>query len=287
MMAGRMQAIGVKTNNHPVLSPMVLIKSAGEMASAVAWRLYQAKIRRICMLDLENPLCVRREVAFCTALETGSAQVEKVQAIAACGREDIEAAWADQKIAVVRTGDWQPVTGFGPDIVIDAILAKRNLGTSRTDAPLVIALGPGFEVGNDCDLIIETNRGHNLGRILDSGCAEANTSIPGEIAGYTRERVLRAPAAGLFRTDLQIGDLVQKGQEVGRVDGHPVVSMIDGILRGLIRDQTHVRQGLKLGDVDPRGNREFCFTISDKARAISGSVLEAVMRYCNREGGRQ
>lgn len=271
-------------SHSPVLSPMVLIKSAGEMASAIACRLYRAGIRRICMLDLDNPLCVRREVSFCTALESGSAQVEEVHAIAASGREGIEAAWVDRKIAVVRTGDWPHVTGLAPDIVIDAILAKRNLGTSRTDAPLVIALGPGFEVGKDCDLIIETNRGHNLGRILDSGCAEANTSIPGDIAGYTRERVLRAPAAGVFQTDLQIGDLVQKGQEVGRVDGEPVVSMIDGILRGLIRNLTRVRQGLKLGDVDPRGEREFCFTISDKARAISGSVLEGVMRHCNRKG---
>lgn len=273
--------------NPAVLSPLVLIKSAGEMASAIAWRLYQARIRRICMLDLENPLCVRREVSFCTALESGSAQVEEVQAVAASGREDIEAAWADHKIAIVRTGDWPLVPGLAPDIVIDAILAKRNLGTSRTDAPLVIALGPGFEVGKDCDLIIETNRGHNLGRILESGCAEPNTSIPGDIAGYTKERVLRAPSAGLFLTELEIGDLVQKGDEVGRVDGHPVVSTIDGILRGLIRNGTQVRQGLKLGDVDPRGKREFCFTISDKARAISGSVLEGVMRYANGAGACQ
>lgn len=272
---------------HPaVLSPMVLIKSAGEMASAIAWRLHRAGIRRICMLDLERPLCVRREVSFCTALESGSARVEGVQAVAACGRADIDAAWADEKIAIVRTGDWPRVTGLAPDIVIDAILAKRNLGTRRSDAPLVIALGPGFEVGKDCDLVIETNRGHNLGRILESGCAEPNTSIPGDIAGYTKERVLRAPSAGVFQTGLEIGDLVQKGQQVGRVDGHPVVSTIDGILRGLIRDGTQVREGLKLGDVDPRGKREFCFTISDKARAISGSVLEGVMRHANGAGDR-
>lgn len=269
----------------PVLSPLVLIKSAGEMASAIAWRLYRANLRRICMLDLESPLCVRREVSFCTALESGCAEVEGVHAVAAVRREDIEAAWADGKVAVVRTGDW-PGTGLAPDVLVDAILAKRNLGTSRTEAPLVIALGPGFEVGVDCDLIIETNRGHNLGRILDSGRAEANTSIPGDIAGYTKERVLRAPAAGLFETERKINDFVQKGEVVGRVDGHPVVSAIDGILRGLIRAPIQVRTGLKLGDVDPRGKKEFCYTISDKARAISGSVLEAVMRSCNREGSR-
>ncbi len=278
-------AISGELMASPVVSPLLLIKGAGEMASAIAWRLYRANLRRICMLDLENPLCVRREVSFCTALESGSAVVERVHAVAAVRREDIEAAWADGKIAVVRTGDW-PGTGLAPDVVVDAILAKRNLGTSRTEAPLVIALGPGFEVGVDCDLIIETNRGHNLGRILDSGCAEANTSIPGDIAGYAKERVLRAPLAGIFKTDRKISDLVKVGDVVGRVDEHPVVSALDGILRGLIRGPIRVRQGLKLGDVDPRGKKEFCYTISDKARAISGSVLEAVMRRSNREGGR-
>lgn len=275
--------IGREDNPLAVLSPFVLIKSAGEMASAIAWRLYGANIRRICMLDLENPLCVRREVSFCTALESERAVVEGVEAIAAGGREEVEAAWQKQKIAVVRTADWQRMSGLEPDVVIDAILAKRNLGTRKEDAPLVIALGPGFEVGKDCHLIVETNRGHNLGRLLHSGCAEPNTSIPGDIAGYTRERVLRAPTAGVFTTDRNIGDPIRQDEVVGHVDGTPVVSQIDGMLRGLIRSGTQVRDGLKLGDVDPRGKKEFCYTISDKARAISGSTLEGVMRYCNRE----
>lgn len=263
------------------VSPFILVKGAGEMASAVAWRLYMANMRRICMLDLDDPLCVRRQVSFCTALETGTAIVEGVRAVAARDRTEIEAAWEAHAIAVVRVSDRGSIDRPAPDVVIDAILAKRNLGTRQDEAQLVIALGPGFTAGADCHLVIETNRGHDLGRIITSGSAEPNTGIPGDIAGHTGERVLRAPVTGRFQSQRAIGDSVRRNDVVGQVAGHPVPARLDGMLRGLIRSGTAVTAGLKLGDIDPRGKREHCDTISDKARAIAGAVLEGVMRYCN------
>lgn len=254
------------------------------MASAVAWRLYMANMRHICMLDLDQPLCVRRQVSFCTALESGAAVVEGVSAVAARDRSEIAAAWETQAIAVVRISDRERIGGAAPDVVIDAILAKRNLGTSKDEGRLVIALGPGYSAGTDCHLVIETNRGHDLGRIIACGSAEPNTGIPGEIAGHTDERVLRAPAEGAFQSQRAIGDMVRRNDIVGHVAGHPVAARLDGMLRGLIRSGTAVTAGLKLGDIDPRGKPEYCHTISDKARAIAGAVLEGVMRHCNRPG---
>lgn len=263
------------------LSPLVLIKGAGEMASAVAWRLHRANLGRVCMLELENPLCVRRTVSFCTALDSGAAVVEGVRARAARTRGEIERAWRAGEIAVVRTADWARIAGLAPDVVIDAILAKRNVGTRKDEAPLVIALGPGFAAGEDCHLVVETQRGHNLGRLIASGAAEPNTGVPGEIAGHTAARVLRAPAAGEFRSERAIGDMVRAREIVGHVAGQPVIAGIDGVLRGLIRPGTVVTRGLKVGDIDPRGRREYCDTISDKARAIAGAALEGVLRHWN------
>ncbi len=263
------------------VSPFILVKGAGEMGSAIAWRLYMANMRHICMLDLDHPLCVRRQVSFCTALESGAVAVEGVRAVAARDWNEIEAAWKTQTVAVLRITDWGRIDGLAPDVVVDAILAKRNLGTSKDEAPLVIALGPGFTAGADCHLVIETNRGHDLGRIIVCGSAEPNTGIPGDIAGHTDERVLRAPAGGTFQSRHAIGDLVRKNDIVGQVAGQPVIARLDGMLRGLIRSGTAVTTGLKLGDIDPRAKRGHCHTISDKARAIAGAVLEGVMRYCN------
>ena len=252
------------------------------MASAVAWRLYMANIRRICMTELDAPLCVRRTVSFCTAIEAGSAQVEGVSACAVHDPADLEAAWRDGRIAVVGRRHWHSLASLAPDIVIDAILAKQNVATTMADAALVIALGPGFVAGRDCHVVIETNRGHDLGRVITEGAAEPNTGIPGDIAGHTEARVLRSPADGIFQSERQIGDRIKSGGIVGQVGGMPVVAGIDGILRGLIVPGTPVTAGLKLGDIDPRARPDHCHTISDKARAIAGAVLEAIMRHCNR-----
>jgi xanthine dehydrogenase accessory factor len=260
---------------------VIVIKGAGEMASAVAWRLYRANFKKILMLETANPLAVRREVSFCEALYDGSQTVEGVKAIMAGAIKDIHTAWEQGRIAVAADPQWHLLEQVRPKVVVDAILAKKNLGTRMMDAELVIGLGPGFNAGNDVHMVIETNRGHDLGRIITTGSAEANTGVPGAIAGFTEERVLRAPVAGPFKTTKSIGDFVIAGEIIGTVAGQKVCSSLDGVLRGLIRSETTVTRGLKIGDVDPRGQKQYCFTISEKARAIGGSVLEAVLRVFN------
>jgi xanthine dehydrogenase accessory factor len=260
---------------------VIVIKGAGEMASATAWRLYRAHLKRILMLDTDHPMAVRRQVSFCEALHLGSQFVEGVDAMMVRTVEDIHAAWEQERIAVAADPRWLLLNQVRPQVLVDAILAKKNLGTRMRDAELVIGLGPGFTAGLDVHMVIETNRGHDLGRIITAGCAEANTGEPGAIDGYTGKRVLRAPAAGLFKTERSIGDLVTAGEIIGTVAGQTVTSRIDGVLRGLLRPDTKVTRDLKIGDVDPRGREQFCDTISEKARAIGGSVLEAILRIFN------
>jgi xanthine dehydrogenase accessory factor len=169
-----------------------------------------------------------------------------------------------------------------PDILVDAVIAKKNLGTAPGDAELVIALGPGFMAKRDAHVLVETNRGHNLGRLIEEGEAEPNTGIPGAINNVTHQRVLRAPADGVFHNEKNIGDPVNSGDVVGYVDDLPVIAEIDGVVRGMIRPQTRVANTLKIGDIDPRGKAGCCYTISEKARAIGGSVLEAILHRYNR-----
>jgi xanthine dehydrogenase accessory factor len=259
----------------------IVIKGAGEMASGVAWRLYMANFKNILMLETAVPAAVRREVSFCEAIYDGSQTVEGVKAIKADTVKDIHAAWAQGDIAVAADPQWHLIKKIRPQVLVDAILAKKNLGTRLQDAGVVIGLGPGFNAGADVHMVIETNRGHDLGRIITSGFAGPNTGVPGAIAGITADRVLRSPADGLFKSEKSIGDSVAAGEVIGSVGEQMVTSKIDGVLRGLIRPQSMVAKGLKIGDVDPRGRREYCRTISEKARAIAGSVLEAILRTFN------
>lgn len=184
-------------------------------------------------------------------------------------------------MAVLVDPDMTLIPALEPGVVVDAVLAKKNLGLNMAAADLVVALGPGFTAGRDAHVVVETNRGHHLGRLIYKGQAEPDTGRPAEISGESSRRVLRAPAEGVFETDLEIGAKVEAGQEAARVDGRPVKAELNGVLRGLIRPGTHVRPGLKIGDVDPRGKKEYCWTVSDKARAIGGSVLEAVLEHYN------
>jgi xanthine dehydrogenase accessory factor len=266
---------------HKLSNLIVVIKGAGEMASAVAWRIYMANIRQILMLETSSPLAVRRAVSFCEALHDGHQIVEGVKAKRADSPDDVRACWKKGNIAVCSDPDWKLPAKFQPDVVIDAILAKKNLGTAMDEAPLVIGIGPGFTAGEDVHMVVETTRGHHLGRIITDGRAEPNTGIPGSISGYTQERVLRAPCEGEFKAAYSIGDSVKKGESIGTVAADPVRAQIDGVLRGLIRSATQVHPGFKIGDIDPRGDARYCHTISDKARAISGSVLEAILRIYN------
>ena len=251
------------------------------MASAVAWRLYMANLRRIFMLEIDNPLAVRREVSFCEAVHDGQKDVEGVKAVLAKKPDQIQNCWENDAIAVLVDPQWQSLKHLNINVSVDAILAKKNLGTKMSEADLVIGLGPGFTAGKDVHYVIETNRGHNLGRIITSGEAESNTGIPGSIRGYAEERVLRAPGDGIFKAHKQIGDFVKKDETLGFVDKAKVKAGIDGVVRGLIRSGSDVHKGLKLGDIDPRGEKSYCYTISDKARAIGGAVLEGILRHYN------
>ena len=269
-------------DRKPSLSELkVLIKGAGEMASGIAWRLFRSHFR-VCMTELERPIAVRRWVSFCEAIYDGSQDVEGVEGILVDSVDRIQWAWQQNKIPVVIDPKCSVKESLRPHCLVDSILAKRNIGTHIGDADIVIALGPGFVAGVDAHMVIETNRGHRLGRILTDGEAEPNTGIPGEIGGYTWQRVLRAPAKGIFVAKRDIGECVAKGEVVGSVNRSPVLAEIEGVIRGLIRSDTPVSKGLKLGDIDPRGERAYCSTISDKALAIGGAVLEGILRHFNR-----
>ena len=257
------------------------IKGAGEMASAAALRLYRSNLSKIYMMEIPHPLAVRREVSFSEAIHDGRKRVEDVEAIRVDNVEVIPGVWRDSKIPVLIDPQGQSLNSIKPHVCIDAILSKKNLGTNINDAPLVIALGPGFEAGKDAHFVIETNRGHNLGKIITTGTSEPNTGQPGSINGFSEERVLRAPTDGKFTALKVIGDRVEKNDGVASVHGIEIYSKIGGVLRGMIRPDTEVTGGLKVGDIDPRGKVDNCYTISDKARAVSGSVLEAVLRVFN------
>ncbi|MGB9628449.1 MAG: selenium-dependent molybdenum cofactor biosynthesis protein YqeB [Thermodesulfobacteriota bacterium] len=261
---------------------IILIRGAGEMASGVAHRLYRSHFK-LCMLEISKPLAVRREVSFCEAVYDGEKEVEGVKAERISSPEEIPSIWGMGKIPLLIDPDGKRTRNYlHPDIVIDGIMAKKNLGTKIDDALLVIGLGPGFNAGKDVHIVIETNRGHNLGRMILKGEAEPDTGIPGDIGGYTIERLLRTMKKGFFHSEKKIGDRVSKGTVVGVVDDFPVIAKISGVLRGLLRDGVEVKKGMKVGDIDPRGKRENCFTISDKARAIGGGVLEAILYWFNK-----
>lgn len=261
---------------------LIVIRGAGEMATGVACRLYRANFRRILLLETPSPLAVRRSVSFCEAVHDGAKSVEGIEAVRVARGGELLSAWQGGKIPVLVDPAGESVGRYRPDVLIDATLAKRNLGISKADAPLVVALGPGFVAGADCHVVVETNRGHHLGRLIRDGEAEANTGVPGEVGGYAAERVLRAPADGIFTAQREIGEDVRVGEVVGHVGSAPVTAPVAGTLRGLLRPGISVSAGLKIGDIDPRGEAGYCGTISEKARALGGAVLEAILAAYNR-----
>jgi xanthine dehydrogenase accessory factor len=254
----------------------VLIRGAGEMASGVAHRLFKSGFK-VCFTEISLPLAVRRLVSFCEAVYDHEKTVEEVTARRITKPAEIFSVWEEGKIPLLVDSENKTKDFLNPHVLIDAILAKRNIGTKITHAPLVVGLGPGFKAAKDVHVVIETNRGHNLGRLIFEGEAEPNTGVPGIIAGYGMERVIRAPQNGKFKILKDIGDMVSEGETVAHVEGAPISANISGIIRGLLRDGTEVTQGLKAGDIDPRGERSYCTTISEKARALGGSVLEAIL----------
>ena len=260
---------------------VVLIRGAGEMASGVAHRLHQSHFK-ICMIEISHPLAVRREVTFSEAIYEGEKEIEGIRAKLISKLEEVELTWEQGAIPILIDPDAKIARKFlKPDVLVDAIMAKKNLGTQVNDAPFVIGLGPGFTAGKDVHIVIETNRGNNLGKMILKGSAEPDTGIPGEIGGYTIQRLLRTMKKGVFHPQRSIGERVNKGAVVAVVEDFPVIAKISGVVRGLLRDGVEVKKGMKVGDIDPRGKRELCFTISEKARAIGGGVLEAILYKFN------
>jgi xanthine dehydrogenase accessory factor len=257
---------------------LVVIKGAGDLASGIALRLFHARFS-IIMTEIAAPLAVRRTVCFSQAVYDGVALVEDVRAVLVKDDGAARDLIAKGAIPVFIDPPGETVKRFKPDAVVDAIMAKKNTGTAIHDAPIVIAIGPGFNAGADCHGVIETQRGHSLGRLITRGNAVPNTGIPGNIGGFTTERLLRSPADGIFEARAEIGDPVKSGGTVAMVNGEPVKAEIDGILRGLLPSGIKVIRGMKAGDVDPRCERSHCFTVSDKALAIGGGVLEGLLSF--------
>lgn len=252
---------------------LIFIRGGGDLATGVVHRLRQAGFQ-VLVAELPQPLCVRRAVAVAEAVYAGQVTVEGLTARLVA---DPLAGVAPGEVPVIVDPDGAAIRRLRPAVVVDARMAKRPLDTRLTDAPLVIALGPGFRAGRDCHAVVETQRGHHLGRVYWQGEAASDSGQPEPVRGLSPERVLRAPRAGVFQAVKQIGDPVRAEEVVGEVAGAPVIARCDGVLRGILHDGLTVSAGLKIGDIDPRGVREYCFSISDKARAIGGGVLEAVL----------
>lgn len=254
----------------------VVVRGGGDLASGVIYRLAKAGFP-VTVTELAHPLAIRRAVAYASAVYEGEITVEGLTARRVERAADVPAVLAVGEIPVLVDDTGTALTALKPAVVVDARLAKRNLGTTMEDAPLVIALGPGFEVGKDCHAVIETNRGHGLGRVIWNGSAEPDTGTPGNVQGHAADRVLRAPVDGYVTPRAAIGDRLAKGDTVAVVGDLLIVAPFDGVLRGLIHPSVAVTRGMKIGDVDPRAVREHCFTISDKSLAVGGGVLEAIL----------
>lgn len=257
------------------MNNLIVIKGAGDLATGVAHRLHRSGFS-IVMTELSLPTVIRRTVAFAEAVFSGQAVVEEVTAVRTDISDALQAA-ARGQVAVVVDPEGLAVRSLKPLAVVDAILAKRNMGTRIVDAPIVVGMGPGFLAGRDVHAVVETARGHYLGQVIERGTALLDTGVPGVIAGYAKERILRAPQRGIFTSASEIGKLITAGDTVGFVDGTPIRAEISGVLRGLLHDKLMVTLGMKVGDIDPRGIPEYCYSISDKARAVGGGVLEAIL----------
>lgn len=262
---------------------LVLIKGAGDLATGTALRLYRAGFSVI-MTDLEQPTAVRRSVAFCQCIYDGACAVEGVTARRAAGAEEAGRVLTAGEIPVLADPAAEILHALPFDALVDAILAKRNTGTRITDAPVVLALGPGFAAGTDCHGVVETMRGHDLGRLLTRGSAAPNTGVPGDVGGYTTQRIIRVPADGAFEPLAAIGQRVEEGQPVARVAGRTACAQLTGVVRGMLPAGLAVTAGMKAGDIDPRCEYEHCFTVSDKARAVGGGVLEGLLYFQSRRG---
>ena len=266
--------------------PWILIRGAGDIATGTILRLHRCGFK-VLAAECRNPSAIRRKAAFCEAVWAGTATVENTVWQKVSDLQEAEALSAEGRIPLLVDEALSCLSSLSPAAVVDAILAKKNLGTCRSMAPITIGLGPGFTAGEDVDAVIETMRGHHLGRVILQGAAIPNTGIPGVIGGFAAERVIHAPASGpmIFTDSIDIGALVQKGQTIAYVGDTPVTATLDGVLRGLIREGYPVTKGLKIADIDPRKEQvKYCDTVSDKARAIGGGTVEALLYLADQRG---
>ena len=263
------------------MNNLIIVRGGGDLATGTIYKLYQCGFP-VLVLEVPRPSAIRRNVAFSEAVYEGKQTVEDVSCYLAESIADAERLLTEGKLTMLVDPKGEAITWLKPLAVVDAILAKKNLGTNRSMAPITVALGPGFEAGCDVDAVVETQRGHNLGRVLWQGKAAPNTGIPGIIGGYGKERVIYSPAAGILRNVCRITDTVKQGQTIAVIETDtakiPVIATLDGLLRGLIRDGYPVSKGFKIADIDPRIEEyNNCFTISDKSRCIAGGVVEAIL----------
>ena len=264
------------------MKDLIIVRGGGDLATGTIYKLKRCGFP-VLILETANPAAIRRTVAFSEAVFQGHQTVEGMTCYLAENMEQAKGHLKEGKLTILVDPSGKSIAALKPLALVDAILAKKNLGTNREMAPITIGLGPGFTAGSDVDAVIETKRGHTLGMVLRSGCASPNTGIPGIIGGYGRERVIYCPAEGILRNVKKITDIVSKGETLAIVETQdgvvPVEATLDGILRGLIRDGYPVKPGFKMADIDPRADEyNNCFTISDKARCIAGGVLEAILQ---------
>jgi xanthine dehydrogenase accessory factor len=255
---------------------MVLIRGGGEMATGIAHRLHRCHMR-VLITEIAMPTSVRRNVAFAEAVYEGAQTVEGIKAVRVGSCDEAYAAWEQNQIPIFVDPEASTGKILKPVVIVDAIMAKKNNVANLADAPVVIGVGPGFTAGFNVHAVVESNRGHHLGRVIWDGAAESDTGIPASVDGYTASRVLRVPQSGIFNALRAIGDVIAAGETVATVNGELIKAGISGQIRGLLRNGIQVQQGIKAGDIDPRGERGYCDSISDKSRAIAGGVLEAIL----------
>lgn len=263
---------------------IIIVRGGGDIASGAIQKLYRSGFK-VLVLETETPSAIRRKVSFCEAVYEKEIEIEGIKARLVANDEDFQDCWDNDIVPVMIDSRGKVIERLKPLAVVDGILAKQNFGTKRSMAPITVALGPGFSAPEDVDIVIETMRGHNLGRIIEEGRASENTGVPGVIAGVGIERVIYSDYSGVITNIEKIGNVVEKGDVIAVVGNNEIYASISGVLRGIIRDGYKVKKGLKIADIDPRiSEKDNCFTISDKARNIGGAVLESILYLKKKKG---
>jgi len=264
-----------------MFNDIVIVRGGGDLASGTIQKLHRSGFR-VLVLEVSKPTSIRRDVSFSEALYKEEVEIEGIRAVRVCSLSEIEEAFRNKKVPVIIDEEGKYIKIIKPKIVVDAIIAKKNMGTTKDMADITIALGPGFTAGEDVDIVIETARGHNLGRLIFHGQAAENTGIPGSVMGFSKERVIYSPCAGVMKNILDIGAVVEKDEVIAYIGETPIKATIPGLFRGVLRSGSTVTEGFKIADIDPRlSEKPNCYTISDKARNIGGGVLEAVLYMKN------